>query len=317
MNVLVSVIVPIYKIEDYLEKCVQSIQLQTYQNIEIILVDDGSPDKCGEKCDQFAKEDPRIKVVHKENGGLSDARNSGIDAATGTYIVFVDGDDYIHEDYIKKLYNALTRNEADVAVCSFSLVDDDKITQVENVSETDLVITGHELLSRVLTDTGYKYVVAWNKLYKRELFVKHHFAKGKLYEDEYINYELFWDVEKVALVSESLYFYVQRVGSIQGSGMTWDRLLTKQEIHKNRISFYRNKGAEDLMRRSSQMYCNWLVSISFVNKDILDEKKNRILQEEFREYCHNVAATKGEKIQNFIAKRNIKFAGMLKAKYKN
>lgn len=316
MDDLISIIVPIYKIEDYIEKCARSILAQTYRNLEIILVNDESPDRCGEICDQLAKDDSRIKVLHKVNGGLSDARNAGIKIATGKYIAFIDGDDFIHTDYIQKLYDAVLEEDSDVAVCSFSLVKGDQIVKDEIVSENKSRIMGHDLLERVLTDTGYKYVVAWNKLYKRELFQKHQFAKGKLYEDEYINFGLFWDIKKVALIPDSLYFYIQRSGSIQGSNMTWDKLLTKQEIHHKRIDFYSEKKDEMLLKRSKQMYCNWLVSISYQNRELLDEKKLRLLQNEFRKYSKDVQASKGEKVQNVIARMNLKFAGTIKAKYK-
>ena len=122
---LISIIVPVYKVEKYLDKCVQSIVDQTYQNLEIILVDDGSPDNCGAMCDVWAKKDSRIKVIHKENGGLSDARNAGIKAASGEYIFLLDGDDYILKNAIELMYKGVTENNADIAICNYKKVTSD------------------------------------------------------------------------------------------------------------------------------------------------------------------------------------------------
>lgn len=316
MDDLISIIVPIYKIEDYLEKCVNSISDQTYRNLEIILVDDGSPDQCGEICERMKEKDSRIKVLHKVNGGLSDARNAGIKAANGKYIAFVDGDDYVHKDYIKNMYKAIIEENADVSLCSFTVIEGNHVLKVEKVSDKKCSMDGSELLKKVLTDTGYKYVVAWNKLYKSELFQKHLFAKGKIYEDEYINFELFWDVKKVTLIPDDLYYYIRRQGSIQGSSMTWDKILTKQEIHHKRIAFYREKKADDLMQRSHQMYCNWLVNTVYRNSNLLNRERMSILQKEFRKYCKRVCASKGERLQNIIAAINLKLAGKIKAIYK-
>lgn len=121
---LVSIIIPIYKVEQYLIDCIQSVCSQTYKNIEIILVDDGSPDNCGKICDDYAKMDKRISVIHKENGGLSDARNKGIDIARGDYITFVDSDDYVETTFIEDLYNAIEKTNSDISICNINVVDE-------------------------------------------------------------------------------------------------------------------------------------------------------------------------------------------------
>ena len=120
---LVSVVVPVYKVERYLDKCIGSIVKQTYTNLEIILVDDGSPDNCPQMCDEWAKKDARIRVIHKENGGLSDARNAALDICTGTYVVFVDSDDYVHPEYVSYLYEMIVQHNADLAVCATLLTE--------------------------------------------------------------------------------------------------------------------------------------------------------------------------------------------------
>ena len=124
MEDLISVVVPIYNVENYIKKCVDSILSQTYKNLEIILVDDGSPDNCPQICDEYAQKDNRIKVIHKENGGLSDARNAGIDISKGKFITFIDSDDYIEKDYVEVLYNSIKENASDMAIGSHKAIYD-------------------------------------------------------------------------------------------------------------------------------------------------------------------------------------------------
>ena len=136
MKPLISVIVPIYKVEKYLETCVMSLIHQTYENLEIILVDDGSPDKCPEICDAYEKTDDRIRVIHKKNGGLSDARNAALEKTTGKYITFVDSDDYVDAEYIEKLYNALIQYNASAAICGIRITDERR-TVIDQIAVTE------------------------------------------------------------------------------------------------------------------------------------------------------------------------------------
>ena len=128
---LITIVIPIYKVEKYLDKCIKSVINQTYKNLEIILVDDGSPDNCPKKCDEYEKKDTRIKVIHKENGGLSDARNAGIDIAKGKYITFIDSDDYVSEDYVEYMYNLLKQNNTKMSTCETQVVNIEKETEME------------------------------------------------------------------------------------------------------------------------------------------------------------------------------------------
>lgn len=220
---LISIIVPIYKVEPYLNKCVQSIVDQSYRNLEIILVDDGSPDYCPAICDVWAEKDSRIKVLHKENGGLSDARNAGLAIATGEYISFIDSDDYIALDFIAKLYAAIMQTGADIAECATAYVDGDgNILRNRNAApaaEMDKL----EALRRLVLEDGV-YQTVWNKLYRRELIDGILFEKGKYHEDDFWTYQVFDRMEKLTLVDKPLYFYLQRSGSIIGAGYTPKRL---------------------------------------------------------------------------------------------
>lgn len=213
----VSVIVPIYNTEPYLRKCVDSILTQTYCDIECILVDDGSPDNSGKICDEYAQNDSRVRVIHKINGGLSDARNAGIDVATGEYLMFVDSDDYIMPETVEKLVNALAGNAAEISLCSFALVNEECCEIEETIGQSpikDETLSGLQVISRYTEEGGWYYVVAVAKLYRKECFNNVRFPKGKIHEDEFVAHRLMGQCEKVVCISEKLYRYVQRDNSI-------------------------------------------------------------------------------------------------------
>lgn len=239
MNELISVIVPIYNVEKYLPKCIESIQRQTYQNLEIILVDDGSCDRCPGICDKFAKDDSRIKVIHKKNGGLSDARNMGIEVANGKYLAFVDSDDYISQDMIKKLYCAIIRDNSDMAICNIEYIDENNNPLNSNAIHV-LDMTVEELgFWTKLYEGYYTYcVVAWNKLYSKNLFVNTRYDVGKLHEDEFIIHKLVSKCKKISFLSEKLYYYLQREQSITRSEYTIKRMDAAEALICRSIYFW-------------------------------------------------------------------------------
>lgn len=217
MKCLISVIIPVYRVEQYLIRCVESVLSQTYSNIEIILVDDGSPDTCPELCDQLAELDIRIKVIHKANGGLSDARNTGIENSQGEYILFVDSDDYLDKEMIERLYCAIKSNNTKMALCNFLCVDvsGNPTGESENSPIVNEVLEAKEVLERFYQSCGWFYIVAWNKLYHRSLVSHDVFPVGKIHEDEFTAAQLIWKAERVACIQYYGYYYVrQRVGSI-------------------------------------------------------------------------------------------------------
>ena len=220
---LISVIVPIYKVEDCLEKCVRSIVAQTYSNMEIILVDDGSPDGCGAMCDVWAAKDSRIKVIHKENGGLSDARNAGMSIATGSLISFIDSDDWIEPGFLEALLSVMENQQAQIAECAVELVDEDG--NVLRCRETVQVasLEKMEALRRLVREDGI-YQTVWNKLYRREVLEGIPFEKGKYHEDDFWTYQVFDRIERLAIVGRPMYHYLQRSGSIMGAGYSLKRL---------------------------------------------------------------------------------------------
>ncbi|MGO6104493.1 glycosyltransferase family 2 protein [Streptococcus pneumoniae] len=316
MEDLISIVVPVYNVEKYLKKSIESVLNQTYQNIEILLVDDGSTDSSGKICESFSKVDPRIRVFHKENGGLSDARNFGIEQMKGQYVAFIDSDDYISKDYVWKLYSSIKNNDSEVSICSFLLVDEkgEKIKD-ELLDSGKICLTGQQILEKVLTADGYRYVVAWNKLYRSTLFEKLKFKKGMLYEDEFLNYPLFWDCKRVSIVEEPLYLYVQRKGSIVQSNMTLEKIKMKDEMHTSRIEFYSEKGHSFLHEKACQQYCNRIVTATTNHSKILNPNFSKYLQRQFRKFAKYTRNNDIRLIvQNILGFIDIRLAAYVKSK---
>lgn len=215
---LVSIIVPIYNIEKYIEKCINSIINQTYTNIEIILINDGSTDGCKSICEEYEKKDNRIVLINKINEGLSVARNTGLEKAKGEYVAFIDGDDFVDEKYIETLYNNLQKNNADISACGFYMYHNDKnFSRFEKIEKDKIeVLNPEKALDKIMNyKSAFKQNV-WNKLYKKEIFTKNNikFYKDKIYEDVGISYELISNSNIIVYDTTCLYYYVQREKSI-------------------------------------------------------------------------------------------------------
>lgn len=239
MNELISVIIPVYNIEKYIEKCIRSIVNQTYRNLEIILVDDGSTDKSGWICDEYAKTDVRIRVIHKENEGLSDARNSGLNICKGKYIGFVDGDDWIANDMYEFLYQTLTEYNADVVVCGHYIEGDNGVYDSENAEGSLKIYNSHEAVYAVVKDQEI-HSYAWDKLYKKELFEGIRYPSGRYVQDIFTTYKVFMNVNKVVCNNQPKYYYYQRRDSIQrtrGNKLNWDQFCAYKEMKENLDEF--------------------------------------------------------------------------------
>lgn len=225
---LVSVIVPIYKVEKYLSKCVESILAQTYQNLEIILVDDGSPDRCGQICDEYAKKDSRIRVIHKSNGGLSDARNVGIDACKGEYISFIDSDDFVSPYFIEILYKGIMEYDADISGVESGVFFFDETEQDVRLARSvdDCTISSiepHEAIRRILYQS-LPNGAQW-RLYKRAVFMELRFPYGYLFEDAATTHRAFMRAKKMALINARTYAYRIRADSIVRMKFTEKKLI--------------------------------------------------------------------------------------------
>ena len=210
---MISLIVPIYNVEKFLPSCIESIMRQTYKNIEIILVDDGSPDSCPQICDEYAEKDERIRVIHQKNKGLSGARNTGIANAQGEYLVFVDSDDTVEPTMVEDLYTYATENDCAIVACGRNYVFEDGQVICKITDETSKVYNFEDAMHEMNTFTLFD-MSAWAKIYKKELFESIRFPEGKLSEDYYIAYKLFDMAQSIGYVAKPLYNYLQRQSSI-------------------------------------------------------------------------------------------------------
>lgn len=213
----ISVIIPVYNVEKYINQCINSVINQTYTNLEIILIDDGSPDRCGEICEEYALKDSRIKVIHQSNGGLSKARNSGLDIATGDYIGFVDSDDYIKDNMYEFLLQLLLKNNADISICGTFDIEKNSYYEEEHYYNSE------EAIKLMLTETKFN-TSAWDKLYKRDLFNGIRFPEGKIYEDLATIYKLFHKASKIVYNSQPKYYYRITPNSIMNQSFNYKNM---------------------------------------------------------------------------------------------
>lgn len=215
MKPVISVIIPVYKVEPFLRECVDSVCVQTMKDLEIILVDDGSPDDCGRICDEYAARDPRIRVIHKENGGLSSARNAGLEIARGEYIGFVDSDDWIEPDMYEVLYRDIRAENAGIAVCGWYRHTHNRVS-IEHKMGQYFVLDTKEAVEKTLKQRNIGYVV-WNKLYRKDVFHAIRFPEGRIYEDSFVILHLMYASEKTVIRLTPKYHYRHREGSITRS----------------------------------------------------------------------------------------------------
>ncbi|MGV3467190.1 MAG: glycosyltransferase family 2 protein [Heyndrickxia sp.] len=242
MSYKVSVVIPIYKVEKYLRRCINSVLNQTYSNIEIILVNDGSPDSCGEIADEYAERDKRIIVIHKENGGLSDARNSGLSYATGEYILFVDSDDWLDHQMIKKMMDICQHFKADAVQSAFYYAYDDYLlfdNRYYSQKHPPIILDNKSLMSELIINERVKNF-AWGKLLKTNKIKDLPFEKGVLFEDVYWAHKVMKRMNSYVIVNQPMYFYYQRKDSIVSTytAKNLDIIRGLQERHTFIERFY-------------------------------------------------------------------------------
>ena len=287
----VSIIVAVYKVEKYLNRCIESIINQTYENIEIILVDDGSPDSCPILCDNWAKKDGRIKVIHKENGGLSDARNKGLEVATGEYVGFIDGDDEISSSMFEKLMKIVEENNAEIGICQFARFIDGSVPNYTIVDDCT-IIDKDEALKEVLTEKIGNHIC--NKLFKRGLFDNTLFTKGVAYEDIFIFYKLLLKSKNIAITNSKLYGYMQRRDSITNN-CTVKNVRDYIKANNTRYeSLKNNKELRDYLN-ISMVKCGYILHV----------KAASTRDREF--FFSDEMLTEYKKLKKTISLRNIKF----------
>jgi glycosyltransferase involved in cell wall biosynthesis len=268
MNDLISIIVPVYNMEGYLDRCMSSILNQTYKNLEIILVDDGSTDSSPKICDDYALKDNRIKVVHKENGGLSDARNAGLKIATGDYIGYVDSDDWIENDMYERMYNACVENDAQLAVCRYFREYDDKT--INDGTKRLEILDKNEILRIYITDKdGYMvYNSVWSKLFKRKLVEGVVFPKGRNSEDIMYTTRALCKLDKAVYIDTCLYHYVlDRKDSIMNVAKTERMFKDEIPFWCEHIKFIRNNVSDDMGDLAAYYYYRRLLFYYIDTKD--------------------------------------------------
>lgn len=250
----ISVIVPVYKVEAYLSRCVDSILNQTFRDFEVILVDDGSPDRCGEICEEYARQDNRIRVIHQENGGLSAARNAGIDwvfaHSDSRYLAFVDSDDYIAPEFLQRLFDAVKETGCAISVCGIVKTAGDPLP--ETTAEAPQVMAAEDYYCSKEIHGGVT-MVAWNKLYARALFETLRYPKGKLHEDEYTTYKAVYQSEKVAVMTAPLYGYFQNEAGIMRAKWSPKRLHSLEAVEEQ-IAFAREGNYPKLLEKAAIQY---------------------------------------------------------------
>ena len=236
---LISIIVPVYKVEKYLNRCVKSIVDQTYENLEIILVDDGSPDNCPAICDAWSERDSRIQVIHKENGGLSDARNAGIKVSSGELIGFVDSDDWLSIDMYQYLYEAMKADNSNIAACGVEMVWEDGTPSRMLTKVGSRVLSKEEAMRAIIEESWLKQPV-WYKLYKIELVRDIPFPIGKYHEDVFWSYRVIGRANQVSVIDHTGYYYWQRSGSIMGEKYSVKRLDAIEALENRQVYLENN-----------------------------------------------------------------------------
>lgn len=310
----ISIIVPIYKVEKYLERCINSILNQSFSNFELILVDDGSPDNCGKICDEYKKKDNRITVIHKKNGGLSDARNAGLDIAKGKYIGFVDSDDIIHPRMYEILFQCINKSNSDIAQCKFKKFKnlEELKNDLDNYNETFEEYDNKTAIIDMI-DNNKINVNSWNKLYKRELFEILRFPKGKIHEDEFLTYKLLYDSRKIAYIDEELYYYYQNDNGIMNGSNILKR-LDRIEALEERSKFFLENGDNDLYNKSNSALFFALNKLYFIfkrneqlkkDKENIEKLKSKIKKISMLLENNNYLSSTNSKIVKIINKNNV------------
>lgn len=317
-NHLISIIIPIYKVEQYLCRCLDSVVNQTYTNLEIILVDDGSPDNCPQICDEYAAKDKRITVIHKKNGGLSDARNAGLDICKGEYIYFLDSDDVLPLNCIYTLFKMITKEDAEIASSSYiEFKDDVQLPKELSHNATYSVINGSEVLVLLCKDNPPGIMSSCMKIYKKECFDDIRFPKGKLYEDARINYKIYHKCKKFCYTHSPLYYYRIHEGSIMANtkGVIYD-LDAREERY-----FFLKKHNEPAAQYCLEQLCwdNLIISAqpsSFFNTKSHLTSPQKALKK-FKLFANDFLETnQGSKLHRFLIKTFFHFPKLYSFLYK-
>lgn len=258
----ISVIVPVYNVEKYLEKCLKTILNQTYKNLQIIVIDDGSTDKSSQICDDFSRQDERISVIHKKNGGLSAARNDGLDLVQGKYVIFIDSDDYISDNMVELLYKGISENEADYCVCGFTTVTD-TYDKIKEYKPKEKILSGKDALRMHYFAKEYSvnFVMACAKIYKSELWKTLRFVEKIYFEDVEIMPRVLLNSNKVVIINHPGYYYVQQEGSIMHNPKLREKMYKdSMDIFESHIDLYSREGILELRNAEIQLLLDKIIT---------------------------------------------------------
>lgn len=309
-KILISVVVPVYNVEKFLPVCIESIIKQSYSNLEIILVDDGSSDSSPEICDKYKELDDRIKVIHKENGGLSDARNVGLNEAKGEYITFVDSDDYLGRDFISIAVEKCQEEDADICICDYISVEENQNLCIQREKRIEKIYSNKECLINIYNPAihGMEFV-AWGKLYKTNLFKENKilYPKGKIHEDTFTTYKVIYNAKKIVLVDYLGYYYRKRSGSIMNVHFNKKRLVMSDATREACEFFLLNKEIELFdyavnyhVKTSLNLYYQIRKAVDCDEK--IEKSYKKKMQEEFRYYLKKSNLPTAKKmIYTFVA----------------
>lgn len=278
---MITIVVPVYKVEEYLDRCVDSILNQTYKDFELLLVDDGSPDNCGKICDEYAKKDRRIFVIHQKNGGLSAARNTGInwfyEQNRSDYITFVDSDDWLHPEYLRILMNGITENYVKVSVCDFKRVINE--SPFENYDNVNFELNSPE---NFLVNHFWQYNYACGKLYHKSIFCDVRFPIGKIFEDTFTTYKVLHKCDEIAYTELQLYYYFQNEQGISHS--LWKPAeLVIFDAMQEQMQFYKEKGLQKAYAKEFELFVHHhAYQIVRIKENKNDLKKNKATLKEIK-----------------------------------
>lgn len=321
---LISVIIPVYNVENFLKYSLESIINQTYKNLEIIIVNDGSTDESKSICEKYEEKDKRIKLINQTNQGLSAARNAGLSIANGKYVGFIDSDDVVSLEFYECLYKLLKENNADISECASVQISDEDLfkgkVKFDNIDSIDNIdfITADSLgaLNRINNEESYiigKSVVVWNKLYKMELFNDIRFPIGKRYEDDFTTYKLFNKINKLVSTEKVLYNYVQRKNSIMHQEFSIKR-LEAIDVYENYEKFFRNYNNQYLYEKCLIKYLRILCKIldelynsNFDEKERVEELLKRKFEEIYNKLQDNIQGLDNKQLEFIIKNRDIYF----------
>lgn len=292
---LISVIVPVFKVEKYIHKCIDSILSQTFNDFELFLVDDGSPDNCGKICDEYAEKDSRIIVIHKENGGLSDARNAALNRVNGEYITFIDSDDYVSAYHLETMFNALEITGADIALANITSFNDEEYDDSLYKPTTEMkTLTGIDIFSTLNRPN------ACAKLYKKNIYSNIRFPVGRLYEDVFIWHDVLSKVDRIVLTGVNSYFYYYRTDSImhQEYKLAFTDIIDAIEL---RVKKLEELGLQDLANENRTfIYSRVGAAFAFLDASV-PENKNRLneIKEIYDNEYHKLMKTTNNSKQKF------------------